>query len=207
MVAEKFNEAGCEVLLGCCIWASSEFDHGPGHLRVGDREFLPRMIRRQASVYPADLFAHHRKTVDLLRAQVSKATEDVVPIRAAGVVIRQPTAAQGLPPEDTRRAAAALGLTPHTLWVSIAGNGLSDHAAEAGRSQGTAHFRLRGERERILDKDRLTQDGPKEALSHPQCAGMDAAVVVDAQLRPVQGKVQRPNLDFTQKLGEVKKTG
>ena len=73
---------------------------------------------------------------------------------------------------------AALGLARHALGISVTRYGLAYQDGEPGLGQGTAHFRLRGEYEGVLDAYRFPQNRLKETLGHYQGAGMDAAVVV-----------------------------
>ena len=51
--------------------------------------------------------------------------------------------------------------------------------------------------------DAFSQNGLKKRLSHAQAPGMNASIVVGAELRPVQRQVQRPDavLKYVEGLG------
>ena len=51
--------------------------------------------------------------------------------------------------------------------------------------------------------DAFSQDGLKKRLSHAQGPGMNASIVVGAELRPVQRQVQRPDtiLEYVESVG------
>ena len=182
---------------------TGEFDQGPGQLRIGDGEFLPRLLRSRASSYPADLFTHDSKTVAFFCAQVAQPLEDIVPVGTTRVVVRQTGAEERLTSEDAGRADAALGLVRDALGVSIAGNGLADYVGETRSRQGPAHFGLRNEHIGVLDMDAFSQNELKKCLSHAQGPGMNASIVISTELRPVQRQVQRPDtvLEYVEGVG------